>query len=381
MGSVLPIPFNIPYLTGHEGEHIQQLLASGKISSNGTFTRLCEAFFKEKYQFPHVLLTSSGTSALEMAALLLDIMPGDEVILPSYTFTSTANAFALRGAKLVFADSEANSPNMDAATVLPLITERTKAVVVVHYGGTPCDLEKILALCTQHELVLVEDAAQAIDAFYQGKPLGSFGQLAAFSFHETKNIVAGEGGMLVLNHPKWMKRADLIREKGTNRSAFLRGETDKYTWCSLGSSYLPSEMAAAILWAQLQQIDTIQAKRKELWDAYHQLLLPLVRSGAITLPHIRQGAQHNASIFYFTVANQAMRDLLLSRLKEKGIGAVFHYQSLHSSPYFMALHDGRDLPQSDRYTQCLVRLPLYPSLTLEQIATVAEEAAIALNHK
>ena len=262
------IPFNKPYLSGNETRYIEEAVLSGKISGDGLFTKRVHAFFEQQLGFQKVLLTTSCTDALEMAALLLDIQPGDEVIVPSYTFVSTANAFVLRGAKIVFVDSTAENPNLDAAALEGLITPRTRAVVPVHYAGIACDMDAIQSVADKHQLTVVEDAAQAIDSFYKGRPLGSIGALAAFSFHETKNIISGEGGMLAINDPRYVSRAEIIREKGTNRSSFFRGEVDKYSWVDAGSSFLPSDIIAAFLWAQLENLTDIQQRRKAIWQRY-----------------------------------------------------------------------------------------------------------------
>ncbi|MCB2408496.1 dTDP-4-amino-4,6-dideoxygalactose transaminase [Hymenobacter lucidus] len=361
------IPFNRPHLAGPELEYIRQAVAAGKLSGNGEFTQRCQQFLEQRYGLAKALLTTSGTDALEMAALLLNIQPGDEVIVPSYTFTSTANAFVLRGARIVFADSQPNHPNMDVRTVAALLTPRTRAIVLVHYGGQVSEhLPDVLALAHRHGLWVVEDAAQAIEARYQGQPLGTFGQLAAFSFHETKNISAGEGGLLAINDPALMARAEIIWEKGTNRAAFHRGEAARYEWVDVGSSFLASELNAAYLWAQLQSIEAIQQQRRQLWEYYAMALEPLAASGAIRLlPQLPQ-AQPNWHVFALLCADEAERDALLQHLRQCHILAVFHYLPLHQSPYYAPLHDGRPLPHAERYARTLVRLPLFHDLTREQ---------------
>jgi dTDP-4-amino-4,6-dideoxygalactose transaminase len=363
----MKIPFNKPYLTGKEGHYIYQAVLSGKISGDGVFTKKCHAFFEKKFGFKKTLLTTSCTDALEMAALLINIQPGDEVILPSYTFVSTANAFVLRGAKLVFADSSPENPNMDVRQVEALITKNTKAIVPVHYAGIAVDMDPLLALAERHNLFIIEDAAQAIDAYYKGRPLGSIGSLAAFSFHETKNIMAGEGGMLAVNDDRFVQRAEIIREKGTNRSAFFRGEVDKYGWVDLGSSFLPSDIIAAFLYAQLENLDDIQARRKSLWDRYYQALRPLEAQSRIRLPFIPAYATNNAHMFYLVCGSLEERNGLIELLKERGIYAVFHYLSLHASPFYADRHDGRELPWSDHYADCLLRLPLFYELSEEEV--------------
>lgn len=366
------IPFNRPYLTGQELPNIAQALESRKLAGDGSFTKKCQALFEKKFGFHKTLLTTSCTDALEMSAILLNIQPGDEVILPSYTFVSTANAFALRGAKLVFADSQADQPNIDPAEIERLITPRTKAIVVVHYAGVACDMDRIMAAAASRGIVIVEDAAQAIDSYHRGRPLGSLGALSAFSFHETKNIVCGEGGLLVINDQEYDMRAEVIREKGTNRSSFFRGEVDKYGWVDVGSSFLPSDMLAAFLHAQVDAIEHIQGQRRRVWDRYSANMQQGMERGFFGVPFIPEYATNNAHMFYLVCRNLAERTELIDRLKSKGVSAVFHYLSLHSSPYFSSQHDGRQLTNSDRYMDCLVRLPLFPDLTNEQIDMISE---------
>ncbi len=367
------IPFNKPYLGGKELEYIRQAVASGKISGDGVFTKKCHAYFEQKYGFGKVLLTTSCTDALEMAAILLDIQPGDEVIVPSYTFVSTPNAFVLRGAKIVFADSLPDHPNMDVSKIEALITPKTKAIVPVHYAGHACDMDAIMAIADKHGLFVVEDAAQAIDSFYKGKALGSIGHLAAFSFHETKNIIAGEGGMLAINDERFFKRAEIIREKGTNRSQFFRGEVDKYGWVDVGSSFLPSDIIAAYLYAQLEMLDTIQTRRKQIWDTYYELFADLEAKGFIQRPKVPAYSTNNAHMFYIVCRSLEERSGLMDFLKEKKIGAVFHYLSLHKSPFYQDKHDGRELPFSDHYTDCLLRLPLFYELVTPEKMYIIEQ--------
>ncbi len=359
------IPFNKPYLTGKEFNYIQDAASLGKLSGDGTFTKKCQSFFEKKYGFKKTLLTTSCTDALEMAAILLDIKEGDEVILPSYTFVSTANAFILRGAQLVFADSCPEHPGIDVSNLESLITAKTKAIVIVHYAGVACNMDAIIELVTKYHLFLIEDAAQAIDSYYKNKALGSFGHLSAFSFHETKNIISGEGGMLVINDERFIERAEIIREKGTNRNKFFRGEIDKYNWVDIGSSFLPSEITAAFLWAQIESIDDIQEKRKLLWNTYYECLLPY--STVFDLPVVPEYATNNAHAFYLICKDAITRDKLITFLKSKDILAVFHYLSLHKSPYFLEKHDGRILPNADKYSDCLIRLPLFYELEVDQI--------------
>ncbi|HOU96405.1 MAG TPA: dTDP-4-amino-4,6-dideoxygalactose transaminase [Bacteroidales bacterium] len=362
------ITFNKPYLTGKETQYISQAVyREMKISGNGLFTRKCQEFFQERYGFRKCLLTSSCTDALEMAALLCDIQPGDEVIMPSYTFASTANAFILRGARIVFADSRSDHPGMNEESIKGLITPRTKVIVPVHYAGVACDMDIIMAIAEKHNLFVVEDAAQAIDSFFTGndgvrKPLGSIGHFGCFSFHETKNIQCGEGGMLVINDERFFKRAEIIWEKGTNRAEFSRGEVNKYGWIDIGSSFLPSEITAAFLWAQVEALATIQLNRKCIWQNYYQSLSSLLEEGYYKLPKIPEYATNNAHLFYLICKSIEERSNLIEHLKRNGIMAIFHYLSLHNSPYFLNKHDGRPLPNSERFSECLLRLPLYYEL-------------------
>ncbi|SMO95910.1 dTDP-4-amino-4,6-dideoxygalactose transaminase [Gracilimonas mengyeensis] len=362
------IPFNKPFLTGKETEYIEDAVMFGKISGNGDFTKKCHAFFQERYNFSKTLLTTSCTDALEMSAILVDIQPGDEVIMPAYTFVSTANAFILRGANIRFVDSREDHPGMDEDLIEELITPKTKAIVVVHYAGISCDMQKILDIADKHDLYVIEDAAQAIESYYTfpdgtRKPLGSIGHLGCFSFHETKNIIAGEGGMLVVNDEELRSRAEIIWEKGTNRSAFFRGEVDKYGWKDIGSSFLPSELTSAFLFAQLENIEKIQSRRKLIWQRYNGALSERVSELNIQSPFVPAYSTNNAHMFYLVTESYEQRTELLSYLKEKKILAVFHYLSLHKSDFFADKHDGRDLPMSDRYSDRLLRLPLYYDLT------------------
>lgn len=369
------IGFNKPYLTGKETEYITDAVASGKISGNGKYTQWCQQFFEQKYAFGKCLLTTSCTDALEMASILINIQPGDEVIMPSYTFVSTANAFVLRGAKIIFADSNTENPNVDASKLESLITPKTKAIVPVHYAGIACDMDMIMDLANKYNLYVIEDAAQAIDSFYIGrdgvrKALGSIGHLAAFSFHETKNIISGEGGMLVINDKQFASRAEIIWEKGTNRAAFFRGEIDKYGWVDIGSSFLPSEVIAAFLWAQIEQLNKIQEKRKIIWNQYYEGLKKATVKGRFKLPQIPNYATNNAHMFYLVFESLEKRNECISRLKSKGINAVFHYLSLHKSPYYADKHEGEDLFSSNYFSDTLLRLPFYYELTQEAIELV-----------
>lgn len=363
------IPFNKPYLHGRELVYIAQAVASGKISGDGIFTRKCHEYLEKRYGFKKVLLTTSCTDALEMAAILLNIQPGDEVIAPSYTFVSTVNAFALRGAKIIFADSYADHPNIDPEQIEALVTEKTKAIVVVHYAGVACDMDQIMAISERYCIPVVEDAAQAIDSYYKGKPLGSIGTFGTFSFHETKNIISGEGGMLVINDERYIPRAEIIREKGTNRSSFFRGEVDKYGWVDIGSSFLPSDIIAAYLYAQLEQLDIIQTRRIDIWHRFYE---KLKFNSDVTIPVIPDYATNNAHMFYLVCENINVRSKLIEHLKKNDVYAVFHYLSLHKSPYYNGLHDSRVLINSDKYTDCLVRLPLFYELQDEQVDHISE---------
>ena len=368
----MKIPFNTPYFTGNETIYIKDAVDRKRISGNGYYTQKCQAFFEEKYHFLKCLLTTSCTDALEMAAILINIQTGDEVIVPSYTFVSTANAFVLRGAKIVFADSRKDHPGIDEEKIEALITSKTKAIVPVHYAGVACDMDKIMALADKYNLFVVEDAAQAIDSYYTGKdgvkkPLGGIGHLAAFSFHETKNIISGEGGMLVVNDERFVKRAEIIWEKGTNRSAFFKGEVDKYGWVDVGSSFLPSEIISAFLWAQLENINDIQTKRSSLWAAYLEGLKSWANIQGIQLPNVPNFATNNAHMFYLICKNANQRTNLIHYLKEHNIQAVFHYLSLHKSPYYLSKSDEVELFQTDFLSETLVRLPLYVNLDVDEV--------------
>jgi dTDP-4-amino-4,6-dideoxygalactose transaminase len=366
------IPFNKPYLTGKEAHYLYQAVYSGKISGNGLFTKRCQAYFEQNYGIQKALLTSSCTDALEMSALLMDLVPGDEVIMPSYTFVSTSNAFVLRGAVIRFADSYPDNPNIDPTQIEALINEKTKAIVVVHYAGIACDMDPIVAIAKKHNLFVVEDAAQAIDSFYKGSALGTIGHFSTFSFHETKNIISGEGGLLGVNDERFVKRAEIIWEKGTNRAAFFRGEVDKYGWVDMGSSFLPSEIVAAFLYAQLENLESIQNRRKAIWNAYWEGLQPLAEAGQVQLPTIPDYASNNAHLFYLVCKDVEERTALIAHLKAANIMAVFHYLSLHKSPFYQDKHDGRELPNTDRFSDCLLRLPLFFELTDAEVAYIVE---------
>lgn len=366
------IPFNKPYLTGKEMHYMYQAVYSGKISGNGLFTQKCQAYFEKEFGFRKALLTTSCTDALEMSAMLADIQPGDEVIVPSYTFVSTALAFVRQGAKIIFADSSSANPNIDASQLEALITPKTKAIVPVHYAGIACDMGRIMDIATRHNLLVIEDAAQAIDSYYKGKALGSIGHLAAFSFHETKNINSGEGGLLAINDPQLVSRAEILWEKGTNRSDFSRGVVSKYEWVDTGSSFLPSEIIAAYLYAQIEHLQDIQSRRKEVWNMYQAGLSSWSAANGVSLPNIPEYATNNAHMFYIICKDGAQRARLIEHLKTGGIWAVSHYLSLHKSPFYKGLDRGANLVNSDHYTDCLLRLPLYYELTNEETERIIE---------
>jgi dTDP-4-amino-4,6-dideoxygalactose transaminase len=347
------------------------------ISGNGEFTKKCQSFFEQKYGFKKCLLTTSCTDALEMCAILADIGPSDEVIAPSYTFVSTALAFVRQGARIVFADSQGNHPNIDPDKIEALVTPRTKAVVVVHYAGVACDMDKIMRIAEKYNLIVIEDAAHAIDSFYKPagsapRALGGIGHLSAFSFHETKNIISGEGGMLAVNDARFIRRAEIIWEKGTNRAEFFRGEVNKYCWVDTGSSFLPSDIIAAFLWAQIECLESIQAKRKKIWDTYFERLAPLAGKGNFRLPEIPVYATNNMHIFYLVCNSQEDRAKLIGHLKQNEISAVFHCLSLHSSKFYADKHDGRGLKNCDKFADCLVRLPLFYELTPKDVEYVCD---------
>ena len=365
------IPFNKPYFSGRELKYLEEVCHSTTMSGNGDFTKKCHTFFEQKYGFKKCLLATSGTDALEMCAMLCNLKPGDEVIVPSYTFVSTALAFLREGAKVVFADSSAENPNMEVEQIEPLINEKTKVIAVVHYAGVACDMDAIMTLAEKHNLLVVEDAAHCIDSFYKGRPLGSIGHLGAFSFHETKNISSGEGGMCVINDERFVRRAEIIWEKGTNRAEFYRGMVNKYGWVDMGSSFLPSEFNAAYLWAQLEQLDDIQGKRKHIWNRYFEGLNGKI-GNEVKLPYIPEYATNNAHMFYLLCPSLEYRTALMKFLKENDVQTTFHYLPLHSSKYYEKKHDGRELPNCDRYGDTLVRLPLFYELSDMEIDKIVK---------
>jgi dTDP-4-amino-4,6-dideoxygalactose transaminase len=358
------IPFNKPYYTGNEIDNISKIInTEGHLSGNGLFSKQCQSFFEENYKLKKALLTTSCTDALEMTAMLLNIKEGDEIIMPSYTFVSTANAFVRQGAKIIFADSKKDHPNIDENKIEELITIKTKAIVVVHYAGMACEMDKIMSIAKKHNLFVIEDAAQAIDAFYKNIPLGTIGNFGTFSFHETKNIQCGEGGLLSVNDDDFINRAEIIWEKGTNRSSFFRGEVNKYEWVDVGSSFLPSELNAAFLLAQLNELKYIQKRRVEIWDYYYSKLKILEEKNIIQLPIIPNYSTNNAHTFYIICKSLNERQSLIEYLKKYNIHSVFHYLTLHNSSFYKDKHDGRELKNATKFENTLLRLPLYNSLS------------------
>jgi dTDP-4-amino-4,6-dideoxygalactose transaminase len=374
------IPFNWPHMTGKELYYIAESHFNGRLAGDGPFTKRCHGWLENRTGCSKALLTHSCTGALEMAALLLDIQPGDEIIMPSYTFVSTANAFVLRGGIPVFVDIREDTLNLDEKLIESAITSRTRAIAPVHYAGVACEMDTIMSIAQRHELKVVEDAAQGVMASYKEKALGSIGDLAAYSFHETKNVISGEGGALLVNDPALSLRAEIIREKGTDRSRFFRGEVDKYTWQEVGSSFLPGELIAAFLWAQLEEADRITQERLATWQRYHDLLEPLESKGLLRRPIVPDGCQHNAHMYYVLLAPDIDRQAVLTEFKRNDIGSVFHYVPLHSSPAgqrYGRAHGALDVTnrQSDR----LVRLPLWVGLTEDQQVKVVDVLKAAVN--
>lgn len=370
------IPFNWPYMTGKELYNIAECHFKGQLAGDGVFTKRCHAWLEQSIGCRRALLTNSCTAALEMSALLLNIQPGDEVIVPSYTFVSTANAFVLRGAIPVFVDVRSDTLNIDESRIESAITDRTRAIVVVHYAGVGCEMDTILDIANRHGLPVVEDAAQAIMSTYKGHALGSLGQLSAFSFHETKNIISGEGGCLGINDPAFAHRAEILREKGTNRAQYFRGEADKYTWHDVGSSFLPGELIAAFLWAQFQEAEQITARRISSWDHYHQCLEPLEASGKLRRPAVPAHCRHNAHIYHVILEAGCDRQLVLEKLRNNGVSAHFHYVPLHSSP--AGLRFGRisgQMTNTDLAGSRLIRLPMWVGLTESQIEYAVDQLA------
>lgn len=365
------IPFNKPFIAGKELYYIAQSVLSGHIAGDGLFTKKCQALMEERFEAKKILLTHSCTAALEMAAILYEVGPGDEVILPSFTFVSTANAFYLRGAKLVFVDIRPDTLNIDETKIEDAITEHTKIIVPVHYAGVACEMDTIMDIAQQYALYVVEDAAQGVNAKYKDKFLGTIGDMAAYSFHETKNFICGEGGAIVINNQKFIERAEIIREKGTNRSKFFRGEVDKYTWVDIGSSYLPSDLLAAFLYAQLEHMEEINERRSKLFDYYYKALIPLVNDGKMKLPFISSECQSNNHLFYIILEDEHTRNALMDHLRSKGILGVFHYLPLHLSPVGSSMgYQKGQLPVTESMSGRLLRLPFYYDLKPEEQAEV-----------
>ena len=370
------IPFNKPHMTGRELYYIAQAHFNQMLAGDGPFTKRCHAWLEAKTGCRRALLTNSCTAALELSALLLDIQPGDEVILPSFTFVSTANAFALRGAVPVFVDVRGDTLNLDERLVEAAITRRTKAIVPVHYAGVGCEMDTLLAIAQQHALSVVEDSAQGVMACYKGRPLGSLGHLGAYSFHETKNVISGEGGALLVNDPQYVDRAEVLREKGTDRSRFFRGEVDKYTWQDIGSSFLPGELIAAFLWAQLEEAESVTQGRLRSWQIYHDLLAPLEDQARLRRPIVPAECSHNAHMYYILLPDTPTRDGLMHELRGRGIYAVFHYVPLHSSPAGRRLgRTPQELPVTDSVAGRLLRLPLWSGISVDEQATVVSAIA------
>ena len=375
------IPFNQPYMTGKELHYISRAHFNGKLAGDGSFTKRCHQWLEQRVGCHKALLTHSCTAALEMAAMLCGIRPGDEVIMPSYTFVSTANAFVLRGATPVFVDIREDTLNLDEKLVEAAITPKTRAIVPVHYAGVGCEMDAIMDIAACHKLLVVEDAAQGIMSSYKGRPLGSIGHMAAFSFHETKNVISGEGGAMLVNDASYSLQAEIIREKGTDRSRFFRGEVDKYTWQDMRSSYLPGEIIAAFLYAQFEEADDITNQRLILWNTYNKLLEPLEKVELLRRPIIPAHCKHNAHMYYILLPAHVDRNKMLQYLKEKGIGAVFHYVPLHTSPAGQRFGRSGPLPVTVNLSERLIRLPLWHDLELEQQEYVVETLAEALLDK
>lgn len=372
------IEFNKTPYTGNEEQYVLEAMKVGKLSGDGKFTKLCHTWFTEDLACHKTLLTPSCTHALEMAAILIDTQPGDEIIMPSYTFVSTANAFLLRGAKIVFVDIRPDTMNIDESLIEAAITSKTKAIVPVHYAGVACEMDTILSLAKQHGLYVIEDAAQGVRSYYKGKPLGTLGDIGAFSFHDTKNYTSGgEGGLLIINNPKFAERAEIIREKGTNRSKFIRGTVDKYTWVDIGSSFLPSDLQAAYLWGQLERADHINQARLESWQIYYEAFKDLKSENNVELPHIPAECEHNAHMFYLKLADLNIRDQFIDFLKSRNVSSVFHYVPLHSSPAgnLASVFSGSDV-FTTKESERLVRLPIFygisPSEQAKVISAVSE---------
>lgn len=367
------IDFNKPFLSGNEEKYISDAVRNGKISGNGKYTKLCQSFFESNYKITKALMTTSCTDALEMSALLCRLDEGDEVIVPSYTFVSSALAFVRERAKIIFADSLPNHPNIDTSQIESLITPKTKVIVVVHYAGVACDMDEVMALAKKYDLFVIEDAAQAIESKYNNKYLGTIGDFGTFSFHETKNIQCGEGGLLAVNSIKYAERAEILWEKGTNRAEFFRGEVNKYGWVDVGSSFLPSEIVSAYLYSQIEHIKSIQAKRLEIWYRYFKNLSGLADKGYFNLPIIPEFATNNAHMFYVVLGDINQRTRLINSLRDKNIHAVFHYLALHKSDFYKEFYEGKELSNADRFENCLLRLPFFNDLKLDQVDYICEQ--------
>lgn len=364
----MKIPFNKPYLAGREKEYVLAAIDSGFTKGNGPFARKCHELLEKRYGFKKCLLTTSCTDALEMAAILTGVGPGDEVIVPSYTFVSSALAFARQGATIVYADSESTTPNVDAAKIEALVTPRTRVIVPVHYAGMACDMDAIMDVANRHNLLVVEDAAQAVDAYFKGRALGSIGHFGCFSFHETKGVYSGEGGLLTINDERFIRRAEIVWEKGTNRMELVRGEVNKYGWVDVGSSFLPSEMIAAFLYGQLERIDEIQAMRVAAWNEYRAALAPLTEKGLFEVQSIPSYATNNAHMFYLKFRDHALRERFIADMKARGIGVCAHYLCLHDSKYALEHGATASCPEAERWAEMIVRLPLFPGVDVASAA-------------
>ncbi|MEZ6146242.1 MAG: dTDP-4-amino-4,6-dideoxygalactose transaminase [Planctomycetaceae bacterium] len=376
----MQIPFNKPFIAGKELYYIAEAVTFGNIAGDGHFTKSCSRFFEERFRIPKVLMTPSCTAALEMAALLCEFEPGDEVIVPSYTFVSTVSAFVREGAKPVFVDIRPDTLNIDESQIEQAITEKTRAIVPVHYAGVGCEMDRIMEIAERHNLLVIEDAAQGVNASYKGRALGSIGHLGSFSFHETKNYICGEGGALCINDERFIERAEILRDKGTNRQRFFRGEVDKYTWVDVGSSYVPSEICSAFLYGQLELLDTIAERRRQIYASYRRQLAPLADAGLLKLPQIPEECQCNYHMFYILLPTREARDRLMDGLRAEGITAVFHYIPLHSSPMGVRLETHRtQLPQTDDLSGRLLRLPLFYSIEDREIEHVVRTISDLLN--
>ncbi|MDO4297863.1 MAG: dTDP-4-amino-4,6-dideoxygalactose transaminase [Lachnospiraceae bacterium] len=367
------ISFNMAPFVGNELQYMQQAIENGKLCGDGPFTKKCSELMRKEFGTKHILLTTSCTHALEMAAFLCDLKPGDEVIMPSYTFVSTADAFVLQGARIVYVDVHPETMNIDETKIEAAITDRTKVIVPVHYAGVACEMDTIMEIARKHNLKVVEDAAQGVNAYYKGRALGTIGDFGCYSFHETKNYTMGEGGALLFQDDKYVERAEILREKGTNRSKFFRGQIDKYTWVSYGSSYLPSDMNAAYLYAQLEALDQINEKRLQIWNYYHEQLKPLEDAGYLERPVIPEGRVHNAHMYYVKVKDLETRSKLIEWLKERGIHSVFHYIPLHTSPAGKQYGEfcGEDI-YTTKESERLMRLPMFYNLSMEDVEYIVK---------